>query len=146
MLRSNYALRCNNLRSQTNPWHGTISKRHANKQRHILKSKMGLVATKPVGLPKKRDSNQSGQLQGLDRKLKIPLVANLDIILTKGAGQTAGMRRLVCAFVVRIPPKTGFLTSRSKNNLSLSLSLSLSLCEMIAKLLKSLRTRSQNPV
>ena len=27
----------------------------------------------------------------------------------KGADQTARMRRLVCAFVVRNPPKTGFL-------------------------------------
>ena len=30
----------------------------------------------------------------------------------KGADQTARMRRLVCAFVVRKPPKTGFLASR----------------------------------
>ena len=30
----------------------------------------------------------------------------------KGADQSARMRRLVCAFVVRIPPKTGFLASR----------------------------------
>ena len=30
----------------------------------------------------------------------------------KGADQTALMRRLVCACVVRQPPKTGFLTSR----------------------------------
>ena len=32
----------------------------------------------------------------------------------KGADQSAGMRRLVCAFVVRKPPKTGFLASRPK--------------------------------
>ena len=30
----------------------------------------------------------------------------------KGADQTAQMRRLVCAFVVRKPPKAGFLASR----------------------------------
>ena len=30
----------------------------------------------------------------------------------KGADQTARMRRLVCAFVVRKPPKTGFFASR----------------------------------
>ena len=30
----------------------------------------------------------------------------------KGTDQTAGMRRLVCAFAVRKPRKTGFLTSR----------------------------------
>ena len=35
---------------------------------------------------------------------------------TKGADQTAHMRRLVCAFVVRKPPKTGFLTTRPNYN------------------------------
>ena len=30
----------------------------------------------------------------------------------KGADQSARMRRLVCTFVVRKPPKTGFLASR----------------------------------
>ena len=30
----------------------------------------------------------------------------------KGADQTAQLRRLVCAFIVRKPPKTGFLASR----------------------------------
>ena len=30
----------------------------------------------------------------------------------RGADQTAWMRRLVCTFVVRKPPKTGFLASR----------------------------------
>ena len=32
----------------------------------------------------------------------------------KGADQTARMRRLVCACVVRKPPKTGFLATRPK--------------------------------
>ena len=43
--------------------------------------------------------------------------SNLHMILckkanNKGADQTAWMRRLVCASVVRKPPKTGFLASR----------------------------------
>ena len=37
----------------------------------------------------------------------LPKIAN-----NKGADQTARMRRLVCASVVRKPPKTGFLASR----------------------------------
>ena len=34
----------------------------------------------------------------------------------KGADQTARMRRLVCACVVRKPPKSGFLASRPSHN------------------------------
>ena len=34
------------------------------------------------------------------------------MILSKGADQTARMRKLVCAVVVPKLPKTGFLTSR----------------------------------
>ena len=33
-------------------------------------------------------------------------------MINKGADQTVWMRRLVCACVVRLPSKTGFLTSR----------------------------------
>ena len=58
------------------------------------------------GFPKKRDSNQSPQLQRLARKLTFQKAYN------KGADQTAQMRRLVCAFVVPKSPKTGFLVSR----------------------------------
>ena len=36
----------------------------------------------------------------------------LQKVNNKGADQTARMRRLVCAFVVGIPPKTGFLASQ----------------------------------
>ena len=61
------------------------------------------------GFLTKQDSNQSPQLQRLARKLKFcksRYEAN-----NKGADQTARMRRLVCACVVRKPPKTGFLAS-----------------------------------
>ena len=37
----------------------------------------------------------------------------------KGADQTARMRRLVCACVVRKPPKTGFLASRPIEHMSI---------------------------
>ena len=37
---------------------------------------------------------------------------NFEIATNKGADQTARMGRLVCAFVVRKPLKTGFLRSR----------------------------------
>ena len=62
------------------------------------------------GLPGNRDPNQSPQLQRLAR-------ASSDIVLSKRtnnkiADQSARVRRLVCAFVVRKPPKTGFLASR----------------------------------
>ena len=39
-----------------------------------------------------------------------------NMIHNKGADQTARMRRLVCACVVRKPPKTGFLASRPIND------------------------------
>ena len=40
-----------------------------------------------------------------------------------GADQTAQMRRLVCACVVRKPPKTGFLATRPKVKISKNLKL-----------------------
>ena len=66
---------------------------------------MGLVARKPVlGFPIKRVSNQSPQLQGLARMLKISPLASLHDTVqkenNKGADQTARMRRalrLCCA-------------------------------------------------
>ena len=71
------------------------------------------------GFPTKRVSNQSPQLQSLARKSKFHLyqvyIINNDTFQkanNKGADQTVRMRRLVCAFAVRKPPKTGFLTSR----------------------------------
>ena len=49
-------------------------------------------------------------------KIEISPAASLHMILSKkqkkGADQTARMRRLVCAYVVHKPPKTGFLASR----------------------------------
>ena len=88
---------------------------HRLSQDYIL----GLVATKPVfgvGLTK-RDSNQFPQLHRQARILKFCLKQSLDMILSskrtnKGAYQSARMRRLVCAFVVRKPPKTGFFVTR----------------------------------
>ena len=64
------------------------------------------------GFPTKRDSSQSPHLQRLPRISKLR-VASLKNANDKGADQSArSMRRLVCAFVVRKPPKTGFLASR----------------------------------
>ena len=50
-------------------------------------------------------------------KVEISLMASLDCdtfqkAKNKGADQTARVRRLVCAYVFRNPPKTGFLASR----------------------------------
>ena len=62
------------------------------------------------GLLTKRVSNQSLQLQRLVRKMKFTSSKlTYDTYLNvnnKGADQTARMRRLVCTFVVRKPPKT----------------------------------------
>ena len=68
------------------------------------------------GSPTKRDSNQSSQLQRLARKLKLDKLSKLTYgtcqkANNKGTDQTAQMHRLVCAFIVRKPPKTGFLAS-----------------------------------
>ena len=67
-----------------------------------------------LGFPTKLDSNQSPQLQRLARKLKVQSKSRYDTFQwanNKSADQTVRMRRLVCAFVVRNPPKTGFLAS-----------------------------------
>ena len=64
------------------------------------------------GFPKKRDSNQSPQLQRLDRIVKFRSNDTFQKANNKGAHQTARMRRLVCACVVRKPSMTGFLASR----------------------------------
>ena len=67
------------------------------------------------GFLTKRVSNQSPQLQRLARKLKFHLKFTYDTFQkanNKGADQTAWMRRLVCACVVRKLPKIGFLASR----------------------------------
>ena len=69
------------------------------------------------GFLKNRDSNRSSELQRLARILKFCLkhkfrYATFQKANNKGADQTARMRRLVCACVVRKPLKTGFLASR----------------------------------
>ena len=67
------------------------------------------------GFPKKRVSNQSPQLQRLVESWTFTSKFTYDTFQkanNEGADQTARMRRLVCACVVRKPPKTGFLTSR----------------------------------
>ena len=66
--------------------------------------------------PSKRDSNQSPQLQRLARISNFTCSVFRDDTFqnanNKGADQSAQMCRLVCAFVVCKPPKTGFLASR----------------------------------
>ena len=59
----------------------------------------------------RQDSNQPAQLRRL-ASLKFSEVANCYTIKAannKGADQTAWVRRLICAFVVRIWHETGFL-------------------------------------
>ena len=66
--------------------------------------------------PKKRDTNQSAQPQRLARKLKFARSKfrydAFKKVNNNCADQSAQMRRLVCAFVVRQPPKTDFLAAR----------------------------------
>ena len=68
------------------------------------------------GFLTKGDLNQYPQLQGLAKKIDILPVASLDMTLSKknnkGPDQSGLMCRLVCAYVVRNPTKTGFLASR----------------------------------
>ena len=78
---------------------------------------MGLVARKPVfRFPRKRDSNQPAQLQRLVENRNFARSKSkydtFQLANNKGAVQTARMRRLECGFVVRKPPKTGFLATR----------------------------------
>ena len=65
------------------------------------------------GFPTKRDSNQSPHLQRLPRRSKLRVASLENPANDKCADQSArSMRMLVCAFVVRKPPKIGFLASR----------------------------------
>ena len=60
------------------------------------------------GFQTKRDSNQSPHLQRLPTRSKLR-VARLENANDKGADQSArSMHRLVCAFVVRKPPRQVF--------------------------------------
>ena len=61
------------------------------------------------GFPTNRDSNQFPHLQRPTKKNEISLTASLNIILSKNQIPP----RLICAFVVRKPPKTGFLVLRA---------------------------------
>ena len=68
--------------------------------------------------PTKRVSNQFPQLQRLARKFNFYCSKftydTFQKANNKGADQTVQMRGLVCACVVRNPPKSGFLASRPK--------------------------------
>ena len=68
------------------------------------------------GFPKKRVTNKIPQLHRLARKLKFTCSKftydTFHKANNKGADQTARMRRLVCACVVRKPPMTVFLATR----------------------------------
>ena len=63
----------------------------------------------------KRVSNQYPQLQTLAKKNEISLLGSFQKANNKGADQTALMRSLVCACIVRKLPKTGFLAPRVYN-------------------------------
>ena len=79
---------------------------------------MGLVARNPVfGVSNKAILKPVSS--AIETSWKIEIFACSKIISgtfqkanNKSADQTARMRRLVCAFVVRKPPKTGFLATR----------------------------------
>ena len=86
----------------------------------ITSSEPPLVDINPLyfGLiARKQSENQTSLLSyRLARKMKCHCsklrYGTLQNVDNKGACQTPGMCRLVCACVVRKPPKTGFLTSR----------------------------------
>ena len=78
---------------------------------------MGLVARKPVfGVSNKASFKPAHS--ATETSLKVETASTKSRSDTfqkannKGADQTARMRRLVCACVVRKPPKIGFLTTR----------------------------------
>ena len=84
----------------------------------ILDSYVNWVASKQnlsSGFPTKRYSNQPAKPQRPARKLKFHFSKSrydtFHKANNKGAAQTAHMCRLVCAFVPRKSPKTGFLAS-----------------------------------
>ena len=71
-----------------------------------------------AGFPTEQVSNQSPQLHRLARKFNFTcsklIYDTFRKANNKDADQTARMRRLVCACVVRQPLKTGFLAWRPK--------------------------------
>ena len=78
---------------------------------------MGLVARKPVlGVSDKGSFKPVSSATQTSKKIEILLLASLDMILFNKRITNAliSMRRLVCAFVVGKPPKTGFVALRPK--------------------------------
>ena len=72
---------------------------------------MGLIARKPVDKARLKPVSSATETS---LKIEILLVASLHIILSNKQitkAQTS-LHKLVCTFVVRKPPKTGFLVSR----------------------------------
>ena len=68
-----------------------------------------------AGFPKNTSFKSVSSATQTDWKIEISPVARLHTLhkaKNKDADQTARMRRLVCACVVRKPPKTGFLATR----------------------------------
>ena len=84
-----------------------------------VKTYTGLVARKPVyGVSEKASFKPVSTATETSQKIETSPKASLHMILfqkanNKGVDQTARMRRLVCAFAVHKPQKTGFLASRS---------------------------------
>ena len=79
---------------------------------------MGLVARKPAfGVSHKASFKPVSSATETSLKIEILICSKFSYDTfnkanNKGADQTAWMRRLVCACVVRKPPKTGFLALR----------------------------------
>ena len=74
---------------------------------------MGLDATNPVfGVSDHVILKSAYPATETSLNIEISLLASLELANDKGADQTARMRRLVCAFVVRKSPETGFLLLR----------------------------------
>ena len=85
---------------------------------------MGLDATKPAfGVTNKARIKPVSPATETRKKIEISLVASLDIKLSNKRITKAliSLRKLVCAVVVRKPPKTGFLTSRPIYPLTLTM-------------------------
>ena len=86
----------------------------------ICEIKMGFDGTKPVfGLSDKARLKPISSGIETSYKTKISTCSKFRYNIfqlknNKGSDQTAWMRWLVCAFVVRKPPKTGLLASRPK--------------------------------
>ena len=96
-----------------------VLKEHfAHTPKSQLLANLGLVVRKPVfGVSEKVSLKPISTATETSKKIEMSLVASLDngafqTANNKGADQTARMHRLVLAFVVCKPPKTGFLVTR----------------------------------